>query len=66
MKIRVFMEREGRERVVRVKGRAGDLLRKLGINPESVIIARGRDLVTEDSPLRPGDKIRIIHIKVSD
>ena len=66
MKIRAFMERENKERVVKINGNAGDLLRKLGINPESVIIARGRDLVTEDFPLKDREKLRIIHIKASD
>ncbi len=66
MKIRVFMERENKERIVKINGKVGDLLQKLGINPESVIIARGRDLLTENSPLKPRDKIRIIHIKASD
>lgn len=66
MKIRAFMERENRERVVKINGNAGDLLQKLGINPESVIIARGEDLLTEKSPLKPGEKLRIIHIKASD
>ncbi len=66
MKIRVFMERENKERIVKINGKVGDLLQKMGINPESVIIARGKNLVTEGSALKNGEKLRIIHIKASD
>ena len=67
MKIRVLIEREKKERIVKInRSRVGDLLGKLGINPESVIVAKGRDLLTGDAPLKDGEKLRIIHIKASD
>lgn len=66
MKIRAFIERENRERTVRAKGKVGDLLDSLGINPESVIVARKGNLVTEKSPLKEGGRLRIIHIKATD
>ena len=67
MKIRAFLERENREKVIKIgSGKVGNLLERLGINPESVIIARGGSLVTEEHKLTGGDKFRIIHIKASD
>lgn len=67
MRIRAFLEREGRERAVKLgKGNVRDLLDKLGINPESVIVARDKDLLADCSPLKPGDRLKIIHIKASE
>ena len=67
MKIQVFLEREKKEKTLKLKsGKVRDLLKILGINPEAVIIARGRDLVTADFPLKDGERFRIIHIKASD
>lgn len=67
MKIRVLIERDGKEKNVKLKsGSVGSLLDSLDINPESVIIARGKDLLTERHKLEDGEKIRIIHIKASE
>lgn len=67
MKIRVLIERERREKTIKLKaGRVGNLLEALGINPEAVIVARGRDLLAGCRPLRVGDRVRVIHIKASD
>lgn len=67
MKIQVLIKREKKGRTVRLKsGRVGDLLDALGINPESVIVARGSNLLAACRPLRNGDKISVIHIKASD
>ena len=66
MRVRAFIERERKWRTVEMKrGRTGDLLQKLGINQESVIVVKGKDLVA-DSPLRDGDRFRIIHIKATE
>jgi sulfur carrier protein len=48
-------------REVEVKGpkRVKDLLRELNLLPESVLVVRGDDLVTEDDTLRDEDRIEI-------
>jgi sulfur carrier protein ThiS len=65
MRVRAFIERDGKERTVRA-GNVGDLLKGLGINPESVIAARGKDLLAETRALKRGDRVRVIHIKAAD
>lgn len=39
--------------------RVRDLLRELGLNPETVIVIRGSDLLTQDSEVREDDEIEI-------
>jgi sulfur carrier protein len=48
-------------REVQVKGpkRVKDLLTELSLLPESVLVVRGDDLVTEDDTLRDEDRIEI-------
>jgi sulfur carrier protein len=48
-------------REVEVKGpkRVKDLLTELGLLPESVLVVRGDDLVTEDDTLRDEDRVEI-------
>lgn len=48
-------------REVEVKGpkRVKDLLKELSLLPESVLVVRGDDLVTEDDTLRDEDHVEI-------
>ena len=48
-------------REVQVKGpkRVKELLRDLNLMPETVLVVRGDDLVTEDDTLRDEDRIEI-------
>ncbi|MEK6602889.1 MAG: MoaD/ThiS family protein [Nitrospirota bacterium] len=48
-------------REVDVKGprRVKDLLKELNLLPETVLVVRGDDLVTEDDMLRDDDRIEI-------
>ncbi|HLG43457.1 MAG TPA: MoaD/ThiS family protein [Nitrospirales bacterium] len=48
-------------REVEVKGpkRVKDLLAELSLLPESVLVVRGDDLVTEDDTLRDEDRVEI-------
>jgi sulfur carrier protein len=48
-------------RAVDVKGprRVKDLLKELNLLPETVLVVRGDDLVTEDDLLRDDDRIEI-------
>jgi sulfur carrier protein len=48
-------------REVDVKGprRVKDLLKELSLLPETVLVVRGDDLVTEDDMLRDDDRIEI-------
>jgi sulfur carrier protein len=48
-------------REVQVKGpkRVKDLLQELNLLPESVLVVRGDELVTEDDILRDADRVEI-------
>jgi sulfur carrier protein len=38
----------------------GDLLRELGLNPESHVVIRGEDLLTSDEWLQDTDTVEIV------
>ena len=39
-----------------------DVLKELKINPETVLVKKDREIVTEDEPLGAGDEIEIIRV----
>lgn len=39
-----------------------DVLKELKINPETVLVKKGREIVTEDEPLGSGDEIEIMKV----
>ncbi len=48
---------------VHVKAKTvSELLKKLNINPTIVVVAKGNEIVAENSPLHESDKIRIISV----
>jgi sulfur carrier protein len=49
------------KRIVDVDGvrSVGALLRKLSINPETVLVIRGEDLLTREEPLQEADEIEV-------
>ncbi|HAA89025.1 MAG: ThiamineS protein [Thermoanaerobacterales bacterium 50_218] len=51
-------------KVIEVKGnrRGKEVLRELGINPETVLVIREGELVTEDTMLSEDDQIEIISV----
>ncbi len=64
MKIDVFLERENRKERVELPGKAnvGNMLDRLGLVREAVLAVRGGILVTEDAPLKEGDKLKILSV----
>ncbi len=39
-----------------------DLLKHLHLNPEEVLVFRGEEVLTEDEPLREGDRLFILEV----
>ena len=64
MKLKVFYDRENREKTVELNDNATikDLLKKMGINPVTVIVSRNNDVVLEDEKLKDMDNIKIISV----
>jgi len=57
----VYLERE--EKVLKVEElKVKDILKKLDINPTTVIVARNNELITEDEILSEKDKIKILPV----
>ncbi len=59
--MKVFIEREDKEKEVKA-GTIKELLKKLNINPVTVIVAKNNELVTEDEKLNEKDEIKIISV----
>lgn len=58
----VFIDRENKELDSDYSGKAGGLLKQLGINVETVVITKNGQLITEDDQIGGDDKIKIISV----
>ena len=65
MKVRIFLEKENAHKSMEVqKGQTIEyLLKKLHINPQTVIVSRNGDIVPEQEMLQEKDSIRIMRFK---
>ena len=52
------------ERTLEIKGnlRVRELLKKLELNPETVLVVREGELLTEDTQLYESDEIKIVNV----
>ena len=57
--MKVLLNHPVRELDIRGPKRVKDLLKELALLPESVLVVRGDDLVTEDDTLRDTDRVEI-------
>ena len=64
MKLKVFYDRESREKTIELGNNATikELLKKMGINPVTVIVSKNNDVVLEDEKLKDKDDIKIISV----
>lgn len=37
-------------------------IKKVGLNPEAVLVVRGGELVTDDTILRDGDEVKLVAV----
>jgi thiamine biosynthesis protein ThiS len=58
----VFIERERKKVQLSFEGLASDLLEKLKINPETVLIARNGTIITEKDELKDADAVSILSV----
>lgn len=59
--MKVYIEREDKETNIKAKT-VKELLKKLNINPITVIVAKNNELVTEDEKLSEKDEVKIISV----
>ena len=64
MKLKEFYDRESKEKTIELGNNATikDLLKKMVINPVTVIVSKNNDVVLEDEKLKDKDDIKIISV----
>jgi len=63
MRIKVFYEREGKEKEVEFNGRTiKDLLKYLGLDISRHVVIKNGEVVTEDEEVNDGDYIKILDV----
>ncbi|MCM2325628.1 MAG: MoaD/ThiS family protein [Candidatus Woesearchaeota archaeon] len=58
----ISMDKPKKQLEMEFKGSVNTLLKKLGINPETVIVVRDGEILTEDDSLKDVDVIRIMSV----
>ena len=64
IKVSVFIDRENKNESLELDNNSivSDLLKKLDINPVTVIVSRSNELILEDEKLNDKDDIRILSV----
>ena len=64
MKLKVFYDRENSEKILQLEGsiKVKELLKKMNINPVTVIVSKNNSIITEDESLGDKDDIKIISV----
>jgi len=64
IKINVFIDRENKNTTIDLENNSivADLLKKLNINPVTVIVSRNNELILEDEKLKNNDEIKILSV----
>lgn len=57
--MKIILRNQGKEVEVAGRRRVRDLLSELGVLPETVLVIRGRDLLTADEVVREDDVIEL-------
>ena len=64
IKVNAFIDRENKNAELELENNSQviDLLKKLNINPVTVIVSRNNELILEDERLNNNDEIRILSV----
>ena len=64
IKVNVLIDRENKNKTILLDNNSivTDLLKKLDINPVTVIVSRNNELILEDEKLNDNDKIKILSV----
>jgi thiamine biosynthesis protein ThiS len=58
----VYIEKTKENKHIKFQGTAQELLKKLDINKESVLVSRNNQLITSKEKLKDTDKLRILSV----
>jgi len=63
MNIEIYFEREQTSKKIKFSGTTvNDLLKQLEVNPETVLVTKNNEVVTEDEPLKDNDKLEFLNV----
>ena len=64
IKVNIFIDRENKDAKLELDNdsKVIDLLKKLNINPVTVIVSRNNELILEDEKLKNNDEIKILSV----
>ncbi|MFH1073152.1 MAG: MoaD/ThiS family protein [Nanoarchaeota archaeon] len=60
--MRLFIEKDNVRKNLRFSGSVSKLLAKLKINPESVVVAKNKGIVTEDEIISDSDSVELLSV----
>ena len=60
--MKVFIERSKQEKELKFEGTVQELLLYLHINPETVLVSRNDELITESDVVSPVDTVKILSV----
>ena len=60
--MKVFIEKENKRIEKSFNGKAKDLIKEVGVNPETVIIVKNNELITEEDSIEDSDEIKLLSV----
>ena len=60
--MKVFIERKNKQIEVKFSGKVSDLLEKIEINPETVLVVRKNEMLTPDRNVKDEDEIKLLSV----
>jgi sulfur carrier protein ThiS len=60
--MQIYLERDNKSVKLEFKGTVKELLKKLKVNPETVIVTKNNTLVTLDAKLADTDSVKILSV----
>ena len=60
--MKIYIEKDDKTLELKFEGNTKELLKKLKINIETVIITRNNELISEDEKLKNNDSIKILSV----
>ena len=60
--MKLYIELEGKIVSLKFSGTSRQLLKKLKINPQTVLVSRNNELITDDEKLSDKDEIKILSV----
>jgi sulfur carrier protein ThiS len=60
--VEIFIEREKKRKTIEFSGTIEELMAELGVNPETVVITRNGEVVTEKEKCSGDDKLQFLSV----